>query len=90
MKREVSSLQCMTHIHILSINNSYTGTKICADMLRIGENLSLEKQRKKSSRRETKDTIITMREVQELVKKMQSLTQANSANFKEGNNSLSH
>lgn len=46
-------------------------------------NLSLDKQRKKSSRRETKYTIITMREGQELVKKMQSLTQANSANFKE-------
>lgn len=46
-------------------------------------NLSLDKQRKKSSRRETIDTIITMREGQELVKKMQSLTKANSANFKE-------
>lgn len=29
--------QCVTHIHILSINNNYTSIKICADILRIGE-----------------------------------------------------
>lgn len=44
--------------------------------------LSLEKQRKKSSMRETKDVIVT-RGGQELLKKTQSLTRANNAYFKE-------
>ena len=43
----------------------------------------LKKQKKGSSMRETKDAIITMKEGQEPVKKMQSMTQGNSANFKE-------
>lgn len=48
------------------------------------EDLSmLEKQRKKSSMRETKDAVITIREDQEPVKMMPSMTQAQSANLKE-------
>lgn len=46
--------------------------------------LNLEKQRKKSSMRETKDTIITTREDHEKVKKDAIDDKVNSANFKEG------
>lgn len=68
-------------IHILSINKLYWYKNMCRYIKNRGD-LSLEKQRKKSSMRETKDVIVT-RGGQELLKKMQSLTPANNAYFKE-------
>lgn len=48
-------------------------------------NLNLEKQKKKSSMRKTKDTIITTREGHDQVKKKDAINdKVNSANFKEG------
>lgn len=71
----------MHDIHILSINKLYWCKNMCRYIKNRGD-LSLEKQRKKSSMRETKDVIVT-RGAQELLKKMQSLTPANNAYFKE-------